>query len=302
MVTGRLRWAPVAVAVALGVAGAAVALAGVGSGWWGSEGKALSPVEALTARASLSQRSVGFGDPVEARLDVVADSRRVDPAAVRITVSFAPYVARELPPERVTAGPAVLLRHRWLLECLAEECLPKEASRTFAFPAATVAGDIQPVTAAWPALDVLRRTTAADEARSTPAWRIDDAAPAPTWEASASTLGWVLGGGAALLALGAGGLLALALRPGPRERARLAGVARATALVRESLAGGDDTARRRALETLAAELRRSGDGHGNGTAGSDAAEAERLAWSASAPAAPAVLELLARVKAAEARP
>jgi hypothetical protein len=291
---GRLRWAPVVAALALGIAGAAVALAGAGSGWWGSDGTALSPVQALTARASLSSRSVGFGDPVEARLDVVADSRLVAPAAVKVAASFAPYVARELPVQRIEAGPAVLLRHRWRLECLTEECLPKEASRTFAFPAAKVAGDVQPVTAAWPALDVLRRTTAADDARSTPAWRIDDSVPDPTWEASASTLGWLLGGGAAVLALGAGGLLALALRPGPRERARLAGVARATALVREALATGDEPDVRRALETLAAAL-------GAGDQAALAAQAERLAWSAEPPARAAVDTLLAELAPAEAR-
>ena len=288
---GSRRWAPAAVVVTAVVAGAAVVLAGVGSGWW-STVKVPSPVEAVVVTPSLATRSVAFGDPVEARLDVVVDTRRSDERSVRITASFAPYAARALPVERSPAGPALLLRHRWRLECLVEACLPALLTRTFSFPPAAVSAGEQTLRAAWPTLEVARRTTAADEARTAPAWRLETALPESSWGASATTLAWLLGGGAAALLLAAGALLALALRPGPRERRRLSGLERALALARESLAA-DDGARRRALESLAAELRREPTAPGE-----LAAVAERLAWSAAPPAADDVAALAARVEEA----
>lgn len=295
----RLRWTPAAAAGALAAAGAAVVLAGVGSDWWSST-RGISPVDAVSVAATLSSGSVAFGDTVEGQLDVAVDRRRADPAATRVEASFAPYTAEEIAVERRSAGHAVVLRRRWRLTCLVEACLPGAGARTFTFPAAKVVVGEQTVTAAWPRLEVARRTTAADEARSTPPWRLDTGLPAPTDETDATTLAWLLGGGAAVLVLAAGALLALALRPGPRERRRLSGVPRAVAQLREALAGEDTGARRRALESLAAELRHAmpaADTAVADTAVADtAADAERLAWSEAPPSPAAGAALLARLE------
>jgi hypothetical protein len=286
------RRLPALAAATAAVAAAAVVLAGVGTGWWGSGGGG-HPVAALAAAAALSERTVAFGDPVEARLDIVVDRARVNAGAVQVVARFAPYVVRALPTERHRSGDATALRLRWSLTCLVEACLPAAASRVFSFPPARIQGGGRTVATAWPTLEVTRRTTAADEARTTPAWRLDASLPPATPGASASTLAWLLGGGAALLLLLAGGVLAVALRPGPREQRRLEGLMRALALAREAAVAGGDAERRRALETLAAAL-----GHGAADGLADAAR--RLAWSEQPPGGEQIAELVARIVAAEA--
>ena len=297
----QLRWLPAGVAGAAAVAAAAVALAGIGADWWSSV-QAPSPVEAAVATATLTPRSAAFGDPVLAQLDVVVDTRRVAAASVTVAATFAPWVAHALPVTPRQAGAATLLRYRWRLECLTDTCLATGASRTFAFPAPKVTADDTALTPAWPALEVLRRTTAAEEQRDVPPWRLDTSLPDPTWGARATMLAWLLGAGTALLLLAAGTLLALALRPGARQRTRLAGIERGVALVREALARNDDAARRRALESLASELRQAGaalPGSARDGTARDADElagaADRLAWSATPPAAAEIAALLAEL-------
>ena len=292
----HLRWLPAGVAGTAAVAAAAVALAGVGAGWWSSV-RAPSPVEAAVATATLTPRSAAFGDPVLAQLDVVVDTRRVPAASVAVAATFAPWLAHALPVQRSHAGAATLLRYRWRLECLTDTCLSTGASRIFTFPTPKVTADATALTPAWPALQVQRRTTAAEEQRSVPLWRLDSSLPDPTWGASATTLAWLLGAGAALLLLAAGTLLALALRPGARERPRLIGVERGVALVRDALGRGDDAARRRALESLAGELRLAGSALPGSArdAGELASAAVRLAWSATPPAGAEIAALLAEI-------
>ena len=48
-------------------------------------------VGAVSYRATLAPREAFFGDPVEAKVDVVVDPRTVDPSRIRVHTDFRPY-------------------------------------------------------------------------------------------------------------------------------------------------------------------------------------------------------------------
>lgn len=305
--------------VALGAAGGAavaaalVALVVVGGRPGGGElveqrDAAVRP----TVRASFSTPVHRFGDPVEARLELLIRDEEVRPETVRASSSFDPYeVVRGPRREVLDVGDLTLVRYTLTLRCLKEACLPGGGQPTpfelgdarFNFslpvPPGTRFEDrrllARSAATTWPPLTVVSRLSAEDvnEARwrsslaalPEPGWRV-----APRWLAAA-----LLGAAVALVAAAAALLVGWAVA---RRRRRLAGAAaerpapleQALALVAATNGGGDVSRSRVALETLAAELRRR-------DAPVLAERAERLAWLESPPAAASVDELADDVRA-----
>jgi hypothetical protein len=66
-----------------------------------------------------------FGEAVTAKVTVIADTKRVDPARIRVSTNFAPYAQAEPPTEARSAnGRIVQETWTWTLRCLTAACLP----------------------------------------------------------------------------------------------------------------------------------------------------------------------------------
>ena len=247
--------------------------------WDGADQQA--PAEPIAVNATLGPQQHLFGDPVRARVDLLLDSRRIDPDTVKIRVNFAPY--RPLrPPRRVrsAAGPITRLRFDYLLSCLGYRCLPI-GQRNFELRSGAVeyrsrAGRVQREEIDWPLLEATGRIPAEQLWQAQLRADYRDLGP-PTYALTPRTVALValvlavLFGAAALI-------LILRLLPLARlaERLGLKTVDRRTPLER-ALARVHETSERpkegrRALERLAQELRRARRPELAGTA-------SQLAWS-----------------------
>lgn len=313
--SGRTVVALVAGAAVL-VAAGLVALVTLG-GDPGSEGAAARREESVrpTVRASFTPPVHRFGEPVEARLELLARTDELLPDTVRAGTTFDPYVVVAGPrKEVVDLGRLTLVRYTLTLRCLEEACLPQGGQPTafdfgsggFSFRVPPPPGrrfedrrlDQRSASAAWPPLTVVSRLSNADvtDAR----WRSGLATlPEPGYRAAPRWLAAVLLGLAvALVALAAFLLARWAVRLRRDRDASstaasrpLTPIERALALVTAANGNGDVAHERMALETLAAELRR-------GREPALAARADRLAWSESPPPREHVEALAVDVRAA----
>ena len=276
-------------------AGVAAALAvGLSLGLSG-ESRSAYPKKPLAATAVLSPNTIAFGDRLVARLDVLVDPRRVQPASVQVRPRFGLFHTLEETVRTKEAG-GVVLSYRYTLECLVPGCLPGRtlAERRF-LPTLvsyrTVAGDARRAAVEWPAYKVVTRLSSPDIGDPTTNLRVDATLPAVSYRISPGLLQGLLAGLAAVLVLGAAGLVAAAL---PRRRAasgpKLPPLEEALALVRETTSNGHYDERRRALGRLARELRVEGERDLAGAA-------VRLAWSSEPPSAAAASELADEVEA-----
>jgi hypothetical protein len=269
----RLVAATVAVA-------AVVLLAGIAAGWWQGSSGAARPSDRITATAGLSSRSVGFGDRLNGRVDVLLDAREIDPASVRVLPRVGPY--RVVSATLARSGS--LLTFRYGIECLTQSCAPAQPEVEQRLQPALVtyrtrAGEPGFALAAWPSFKVYSRVSPADRAAPAQRLRYSDALPKPTYAHDPGGLRALLTALVVLLALAAAALAWLALRPARRERRRgpsLSPLERALAAVRASSANGHVAERRKALGWLGREL----DAVEQPELADDAA---RLAWSADAP-------------------
>lgn len=221
----------------------------------------------LRAAAVLAPQRISFGDVVEARL-VVEGS--FDPASVHVSVAFAPFTLSGAPSvTRSSSG----VTYRYVLTCLAEGCLPRQAG--FVFPTATVAalvdGSRHTVVVHWPRLVVAARSSEQDSR-----FRSDTSLPPVATSISASLLIGLSAAGAAVLGLAALAALLIATRRPRPARPSLPPLDRAIALVRETAREHDEDRRRRALESLAETLHDRGDV-------ALGEETTTLAWSAAPP-------------------
>jgi hypothetical protein len=309
------RRALVALGVVAGVAGAAalVALVALGGGAGGA-GDVAQRDEAVrpTVRASFATPVHAFGSPVEARLELLVRDSELDPATVRANSTFDPYEVVAGPRREVLdVGGLTVVRYTLTLRCLKEACLPQggqptefdfgDAAFSFSIPAprGTRFEDrrllARTATGAWPPLTVVSRLSAADvnDAR----WRSGLAAlPEPGWRVAPAWLSALLLGAAVALVAGAAALLVRWADDRARRAAAAAAEAERPAPPLEQALqlvvatnGDDPAARRTALETLAAELRRH-DATGL------AERAERLAWSESPPVEKSVEALTEAVR------
>lgn len=262
----------------------------------------------VVLETSIEPEQARFGDRLDATLTVTVDASRVDPGTVEVAVFFRPF-RRVGPVERARRdlGEAAVLTYRAPIQCVDRGCLATEAGQEIELPVGVVryaprSGPIGSLPVTWPAVSLASRLSSeqVETLRASPqAIVLDgeaDNPPAVSSAIGAPILGWLLVGAGALAVLACGGWLAWRIR-GPARRATEPEVAPAertplaTALgaVEQALVRDDVDARRAALDALALELARQGQG-------APAQEARRLAWSRTAPDAAGSRELLERLR------
>jgi hypothetical protein len=296
----RAALAAALVLVAVAVAGAAFLLLR-------DDGGDESTLRPLRARAALSDRIVGFGDTVRARVDVTLDNRQIDPGAVKVRVGFDPW--RRVEPvevKRTDAGSSSHLQMTYVLRCVKQACVPEREILPFEFKPALVefdnrAGGRGALRASFPTLTVHTRIQAGDLATVAP-WRLDvTGVPEPSYRAAPGLLLALLIGGSLILLAG-GGALAYAgwprrhvePEPEPAQEPELlpTPLEQALELLEDAARANGAADQRRSLELVAEVLAERGEEDG-------LAEAARtLAWSPTAPGPDKTKSLAARVRAA----
>jgi hypothetical protein len=282
------------------VAAVVLLLVAVGLGWIGGSSTAGAPATPLAAKTTMTQRPVFFGDPVTADVEVQIDRDTVDPASVRVSPRFEPFVptgAPEVREDRV--GRRETIRYRYTIQCLSDTCLPqrKEPLVVQLPPVAVTAaggGHVLRATATWPVTAILSRLQKKDIGSYQPHFRRPAAVPPPRYAISPSRTADVLTAIGALLALVALGVLAGELAR-LLQRRRLARAVRRTPLeealayTRDAASRPDPADRRKALELLARTLDAEGDP-------ALADETADVAWSEEAPTPERALELADEVE------
>ena len=255
----------------------------------------------LKAYASLTPQVHLFGDPVQASVAVVADTRWVDPARLRVTASFKPYAPVHAPTVlRLQTGRFEQVTWTWTLRCLSAACVPRyppsDTTHVFRFPLAHVdylapTGRVAyGITTSWPPLAAISQLTPAvltelGQKNGLP-WKASfTPLAAPTYSMRPSLLYWLSLSLAAVLACAAlllAGRWALTMRPRrvaePTFSPTASPLERALVLLAWARAHDDETLQRKALERVADEL-------GTEVAGIDelTEKARELAWSSQGP-------------------
>jgi hypothetical protein len=239
-----------------------------------------------------------FGDTLSAKLAVVADTRWIDPARLRVHAGFKPYTPVGAPTViRLHVGRFEQMTWTWKLRCLTATCVPvappSETFHVFRFPSAHVVylrPDGKPefgVAATWPGVEVLSQVSPGVATALVNLRKYDwqyRLAPvvAPTFRVSPSLLFWLalgLAGAATLAALGLGARWYRVLRPRAAAAAVQEGSSldKALALLSWAHAQGDETLERKAFERVASEL------HLAPSVDKLAEAAHELAWSPHVP-------------------
>ena len=117
----------VAVLAALALAAPAAALLPVEP-----SGSAVGDGRPLKAYASLSPVVHLFGDAVTAQVAVVADTKWIDPARVRVTATFTPYKRYSTASCAVGSGRFLQITWTWKLRCLASNLRAADAAERHA--------------------------------------------------------------------------------------------------------------------------------------------------------------------------
>jgi hypothetical protein len=260
----------------------------------------------IQTRLVLDPRVVLFGDTVAARIEVVLDRARIDPASLRVAADFEPWTPVGRPTRVVRDdGETHYAATQYVLRCLTAPCAPGRqfAPREYG-PAqvtyTTRAGVTETDEVRWPVLLVNSRIVSDDFTRgdelSRP-WRADLLSlPEPSYRLSPSLVLGVLLAGAGLFALAGLALLYAAL---PRRRVAdpeplralepdLTPLERALALLENGLPSDRADERRQALERLAKELA----AHDAGLAD----QASTLAWAPTPPPVDEARMVAARVR------
>jgi hypothetical protein len=302
----RTREVAAAAVALLGIAGVVVLLAAYAPRWWGDAGGTFAP-EGLTVGTRVEPRTSLFGDLITLRADVLVDRRAVDPNSVRVEARLTPFrVVSTTRKVHELGGSAARVEVAYGMQCLSIACLnaagqTNEDGAVTATPIKLRAARAVGVRTngaelsapfAWPDVVVHSRLTSEELKTGDPSVG-PFVTPKASWSVSPDLAAALLLAAGVLLALGGGWLLADAVRGKRvplrlRLPAHLTPLDRALALVRDAATKDDAVDERKALERLAAELRRRGDAELAGAAG-------RLAWSAERPSAEAVDELTASV-------
>ena len=256
---------------ALGVAGhAAATLPNYPSGTSVGEGVPLKAYATIAPQVHL------FGDVITAHLAVVADTKWVDPARVRVSTDFKPYTLVDRSTKATVAvGRFQQLTWTWTLRCITSACVPRvppsERFHVYRFQLAHV-DYLTPkgtraygVDATWPKVEVVSQVTPGVatflQKTSHLNWRFHiTPVAAPTYRVSPDLLFW--------LALSTGALMLLAASlfgyrwyrlVRPSRVSAFAGpvgtpLERALAVLAWAHAHGNETLERKALERVAGEL------------------------------------------------
>lgn len=241
----------------------------------------------LSVATSISPGPAFFGDLLTARVEVLVDSARVDPASVRLEADFVPYAATGGPLRSSSgSGDTVALGYRFSISCLSAECVPGPAIRRVVLPVVVVRarqrdGREIAIRSPWPRVALAPRVDDA-ELRTTPlGWRNQLAVPAVSYRVAPGELLALLLACAAALGVGALALVGAEYARMTRMRhTRASAPSRlglALTLARESMRRNPDD-RRKALALLARAL-----GGKDSDADRLAAAAEQLAWSRGRP-------------------
>jgi hypothetical protein len=258
-----------------------------------------------------------FGDPIRTNVDILIDTKRVDPNAVRLDTKFDPYT-RLARPQRISSddGSTTRLRYRYLLTCDTFRCLTGDKTqRTIHFVPATIRyrdrdGKAAKMTARWPRFRFVSRfggprylpQTASEVQRaiqysSDPIVRLFASirAPTPSFRLNPVGLASLLFAAALAALLGAGTLArplyALVRRQDVDGGPELTPLERALAAVDAATRRQPGSAEHReALAWLGRELRRTNLTELVG-------RARRLAWSEQPPTADDSRKLAADVEA-----
>jgi hypothetical protein len=239
-------------------------------------GSAVGDDVPLKAYASLTPPVHLFGDAVTAKVAVVADTKWVDPARLRVTAEFQPYQPVRAPTVlRLGSGRFLQITWTWTLRCLSATCVPtappSDKFHVFHFRPAHIdylaaSGKREyGITAAFPAVEALSQVSPGVVAylarHKALNWQFRLAPVAAARYRVSPLLVFWLGIGLAAV-FGTGGLLiagrfALGFRK-PRVAAEPAApttaIERAIALVFWAREHGDETLERKALERVADEL------------------------------------------------
>jgi len=295
---------------ALALAGAVVAAVLLLGG--GSSGRPapLGP-EGVAASGTVTRGAL-FGDQVEATVDALVDTHRIDGGSVQVAASFVPYVPVAQPRTTIERiGPLERLQWRVRLDCLTAACLPpnpiREGRKLVLFHPArlrfrTRAGATRSVTVQWPTLELASRFTPFEliwlNPFSTPPFHATAALTRPTYRVSPTIVeASAAGAGGLLIFLGAALALQVAVRPAPkrireidpRVFAAMTPLERAVLVLELARRRGGVGERRKALERAAQELRVHGD--------DELGESARaLAWSNASPTPDDVDGLAAAVR------
>jgi len=278
--------------------------------------RAARPPSEVEAQADLAPKVALFGDTVQAHVDIVVDTTRIDPDSIRVASDFLPWEIVDKPERRQTsAGDLAYVRTAYTLRCLSATCVPSGRSTTYQFHPGRVsfarvtrtAPDEDSVRVTWPSFRVFSRVAAADlqnNPRSSAPWQADAVSlPAVTFRLAPGRLVAVLLVLALALAAGAVWLAVAAWPrrehapppppPPPPAEPMLSPLEQALVLLEQSVRNDGVEEQRRALELVAEELETAAWGDP-----SLANAARRLAWSAVAPPIDATSDLAARVRAA----
>ena len=284
MVTPRRVWIGSAVVV-LGIAAAVAVLILT----LDSEQTAANPRQPISGETSLSKSAALFADPVKARIEVLVDRDRVDPAKVGFNPTWILYQRIGIPHvTRHDTGRTTQLVYTANLVCLTYSCLPAFTGTRVQFPPAKVFfslrqdGRRRTLELPWTAFVLGPRTQLSDLNNADPfvqpAWRASTEPDSVTYAVSPTVLRSILfvaAGVLFLLALGAFFLFARALkrrwRPKPKSP-----LEQAVVLVEKASAREDQPAKRKALELLSRELAQTGEGE-------LALTARELAWAEEVP-------------------
>jgi hypothetical protein len=236
---------------------------------------------------SISPAEPQFGDPVVATVEVFVDRRRVQPDALDVRASFAPFTVTSSSRSVRQAGSISIVRITDRLECLVAACVPEGQSRTVRFPRLRVVYPSGTVSAGWPSIRVHARVSAA--ALRHPMLRVGPVQAHATYRVSPRLLGWVLLAIGLVSALGGLALLLRAVLTSlPRGRRRAG--SELDQILRELGNGlvGDPAGSRLALERLARALEPLDEPL--------SFESRVLAWAPQEPAPEAISDLALRVR------
>jgi len=229
----------------------------------------------LKAYAGITPTVHLFGDTIHAKLSVVADTRWVDPARLRVRAGFAPYLLVAAPTVlRLRVGRFEQTTWTWTLRCLTVKCVPvappSEKFHVFRFPSAHVdylrANGTREygIAASWPAVEVLSQMSPGVASALVNAkkynwqYRLSPVA-APTFRVRPMLLFWIavgLAGFFGLVALFLAGRWYRVLRPRHVSETTAPGTTleRALELLAWAHEHGDETLQRKAFERVGDEL------------------------------------------------
>jgi len=260
-------------------------------------GSAIGEGVPLKAYAQMSPAVHLFGDVVTAKLAIVADTKWVDPARVRVHTTFKPYVVLHAPAVvHLRIGRFEQITWTWKIRCIESPCVPRvprsDKFHVFRFSPAHVSyvdGTGKPqygINAYWPPIEVISQVSPGVQRflqlTNHIKWRFAlSPVAAPTYRVSPPLVQWLavaLAGLFGLIALFLAGRWYLLIRPRRTTYAEAPGtpLERALAVLRYAHETGDETLQRKAFERVADEL-------GTERADELTRVARELAWSQRTP-------------------